>query len=279
MRHTLRRLAAQGAKAAAVPRRANVNPHAHAEHEMPGYHVPTSFGTRALLTAGSALGLLLTPSRGDLLTVLTQTSSMPVIARLLEQMRSTHEGRRLLITRPSLNSATVDLDELKSLPDGTFGREWVSWLAANHVGPDGRCDAHYMPNLETRYVIQRYRETHDFYHVLLGMPTSTLGETVVKYFELAHMHLPVAGLSAVGGSLRILNDDLRRGSPVETNQLSELAQWAWRLGRNVRVPLIALEWERRMSQPLDELREELGISEPAPVVLDTAHPRVGTPWS
>lgn len=272
MRFTARRLVAGGVRSL-VQTRTYASRHAHAEHEQPNYHIPTTFGTRMLLTAGSALGLLGAPSRGDLLTVLTQTSSMPVIARLLEQMRSTHEGRRLLVVRPSLNSATVDLDELKSLPDGTFGREWVRWLADNNVGPDGRCDAHYMPNLETRYVIQRYRETHDFYHVLLGMPTSTLGETVVKYFELAHMHLPVAALAAVGGSLRVLNDGRRHASTAEPSQLSELAPWAWRLGRGVKVPLISIEWERRMSQPLDELRTELGISEAPPVVLSTAHSR------
>lgn len=247
--------------------------HAHSEHELPNYHIPTSLGSRAFLSAGAALGLLRAPSRGDLLTVLTQTSSMPMIARLLEQMRATHEGRCLLVARPSLNSATIDLAALERLPAGTFGREWVRWLAANNVGPDGRADAHYMPNLETRYVIQRYRETHDFYHVLLGMPTSTLGETVVKYFELAHMHLPVAGLAALGGSLRVLNDDRRRASTHEASQLATLAPWAWRLGRHVRVPLISIAWERRMAQPLDALRAELGIAEPPPIMLSSAHTR------
>ena len=212
------------------------------------------------------------PSRGDLLTVLTQVSSFPNIDRLVAQMRATHEGRRLMAARPSINSRTIDLEALWALPDETFGKEWVRWLRANRVGPDGRCEARHMPTLETRYVIQRYRETHDFYHVLLGMPTSTLGETVVKYFEMAHMHLPVAALSAVGGSLRLVNDDRRalqrREHAQLTAQLQQLAPWAVRLGRNVRLPLIGIEWERRWEQPLAELRTELGLDEPPPVVLD-----------
>lgn len=247
--------------------------HAHTQHEKQGYGLHPPFWERALLGVGSAVGLLVKPSRGDLLSVLTQVSSYPTIDRLVEQMRSTHEGRRLLIARPSLNSHTVDVPKLWALPDGTFGKEWVRWLKANHVGPDGRCDARYMPTLETRYVIQRYRETHDFYHVLLGMPTSTLGETVVKYFEMTHMRQPVAALSALGGSLRILNDDRRalmhQHAAVETSQLRALAPWAVQSAKQLRLPLISIEWEKRWEQPMDALRAELGLDTPPPVVLPT----------
>ena len=262
---------------AALPQVRYVRTHernAHEEHERPGYGLPVNFLERAFLSTGSALGLLLNPSRADLLTILTQTSSYPNIESLVEQMRSTDEGRRLLVARPSLNSQTINIEELSKLPDGTFGREWVRWLHANRVGPDGRCEARYMPSLETRYVIQRYRETHDFYHTLLGMSTSSLGETVVKYFELAHMQLPVAALATVGGTVRILNDDRRMyfggfTKSFETSrQLAQLASWAWTLGRNVRKPLISIEWEKRWDQNIDSLREELGIATPPPFRLD-----------
>ena len=33
--------------------------------------------------------------------------------------------------RPVINSQTVDLDYLRSLPQGTFGREYVDWLHVN----------------------------------------------------------------------------------------------------------------------------------------------------
>lgn len=244
-------------------------------HEQPDYGVHAPFWERALLGAGSALGLLMSPRRGDLLSVLTQVSSYARIDRLTAQMRSSPEGRRLLIERPSINSHTVDTDALAQLPSGTFGRVWVEWLAANQVRPDGRYDARYMPTLETRYVIQRYRETHDFYHVLLGMPTSTLGETVVKVFEASHMQLPVAGLSAIGGSMRIVNDDRHaaRGR-AETPQLAALVPWAWDMGQRVKIPLIGVAWERRFAQPLDALRADLGLDVPPPVHLDmTQRPR------
>ena len=33
--------------------------------------------------------------------------------------------------QPRINTGTVDLSYLKSLPDGTFGREYVRWLDVN----------------------------------------------------------------------------------------------------------------------------------------------------
>ncbi|EST08750.2 Ubiquinone biosynthesis protein Coq4 [Kalmanozyma brasiliensis GHG001] len=245
-------------------------------------HIATSLLGRALLTTGSALGLLNNPSRGDLLSMLTQTSSGPSLAHLLESMRSTESGRRLLIERPSVNSETVDVEYLASLERGTFGREWVEWLKENGVGPDGRAEADYMPTSEQKYLIQRYRESHDFYHLLLRMPVTQLGETVVKYFEMAQMQMPVAGFAAVGGTLRILASNLSSlpkpsqlisralgqadasqnlPSSADLSALQTLVPWAMEVGRTS-VPLISIEWERCWEKNIEEMRHELGITQP-----------------
>ncbi|GAC94932.1 ubiquinone biosynthesis protein [Pseudozyma hubeiensis SY62] len=248
-------------------------------------HIPTSALGRALLTAGSALGLLNNPSRGDLLSMLTQVSSGPSLAHLLESMRSTESGRRLLIERPSVNSDTVDVEYLAALERGTFGREWIEWLKENGVGPDGRAEADYMTTPEHKYLIQRYRESHDFYHLLLRMPVTQLGETVVKYFEMAQMNMPVAGFAAAGGTLRILASNLAslpkpsqliskalnqsppseaaHGMPsaADLSSLQTLVPWAIEVGR-YSVPLISIEWERCWERNIDDMRRELGITSP-----------------
>lgn len=207
------------------------------------------------------------------------------MAHLLQSMRSTESGRRLLIERPSINSETVDVAYLGSLPRGSFGREWTEWLNENGVGPDGRAEADYMKTAEEKYLIQRYRESHDFYHLLLRMPVTQLGETTVKYFEMAQMSMPVAGFAAAGGTLRILGSLLSslpkpsallsavvNGSPSmlshsATTSSSDLASlqtlipWAWEVGRTS-VPLISIEWERCWERDIDEMRQELGITPP-----------------
>lgn len=221
----------------------------------------------------------------DLLSMLTQVSSGPSLAHLLESMRSTESGRRLLIERPSVNSDTVDVKYLAALERGTFGREWIEWLKENGVGPDGRAEADYMTTPEHKYLIQRYRESHDFYHLLLRMPVTQLGETVVKYFEMAQMNMPVAGFAAAGGTLRILASNLASlpkpsqliSTALNQSPLSETAQgmpsaadlsslqtlipWAIEVGRTS-VPLISIEWERCWERDIDDMRRELGITSP-----------------
>ncbi|CDR99311.1 hypothetical protein, partial [Sporisorium scitamineum] len=217
--------------------------------------------------------------------MLTQVSSGPSLPHLLESMRSTESGRRLLIERPSVNSDTVDVEYLSGLERGTFGREWTEWLKENGVGPDGRAEADYMPTSEHKYLIQRYRESHDFYHLLLRMPVTQLGETVVKYFEMAQMNMPVAGFAAAGGTLRILASNLsslpkpsqllsaalqqpaasqpqqQASSSADLSALQTLIPWAMHVGRTS-VPLISIEWERCWQRNIDDMRTEFGITPP-----------------
>ncbi|PWN47490.1 Coq4-domain-containing protein [Violaceomyces palustris] len=246
-------------------------------------YIPTTPLGKSLLTLSSSLLLLNNPARGDLLSILTQVSSPPSLPHLLQLFNSTPSGRRLLIERPSINSETVDLDYLSNLPRGKLGREWVEWLKENNVGPDGRAEADYMATAEDKYLIQRYRESHDFYHLLLRMPITTLGETVVKFFEASQMRMPVAGLSAVGGSLRILSSSLlpsikdllnsnpsipSTSSPAQDRDsqkdlilLNELIPWAVKLGVEAK-PLITIEWEKRWEEDIEALRASYGITPP-----------------
>lgn len=74
------------------------------------------------------------------------------------------------------------------------------------------------------YVLQRYREVHDFWHVLSGLPPSVLGEVAVKWLEMAQTGLPMCTLSAFVGPLRL--------SPEQRRLLLEVyIPWAARVGR------------------------------------------------
>jgi ubiquinone biosynthesis protein COQ4 len=104
--------------------------------------------------------------------------------------------------------------------------------------------------------MQRYRESHDFYHVLLGFGVSLPAELVVKWFELANFGLPVALLSSVFGPLRMEASERRR-------LMDTYASWALKAGANAQC-LIGVEWEKEFEKNLDYLRSELGVI-PAPV--------------
>ena len=49
----------------------------------------------------------------------------------------------------------------------------------------------------------RYRQIHDLMHTLLGMPPNLLGEVAVKWVEFIQTGLPMCGLAAIFGPLRL----------------------------------------------------------------------------
>lgn len=53
------------------------------------------------------------------------------------------------------------------------------------------------------YVMTRYREVHDLFHTVLGMPTNMLGEVTVKWFEAIQTGLPMCALGALFGPIRL----------------------------------------------------------------------------
>jgi ubiquinone biosynthesis protein COQ4 len=68
-----------------------------------------------------------------------------------------------------------------------------------NYSPNERPEVRYIEDEELAYIMQRYRQTHDFCHVLLDIPPTVLGEVVIKWFELAQTQLPMTFLSAMFG--------------------------------------------------------------------------------
>ncbi|KAH9821315.1 coenzyme Q biosynthesis protein Coq4-domain-containing protein [Melampsora americana] len=226
------------------------HPHPNYEH-----HVSLNSFEQSFLAIGSALASLNDPHRGDMIAVLSETTAGPFLNRLRDQMCTTESGRKILKTRPRIRSNSLDLDRFRKLKKGSFGQTYVEWLEKCKVSPDTREPVRYIDSPELAYVMQRYRECHDFYHVISGgFPVSVSGEIVVKWFELANMGLPVAALSALFGPLRLSSG--RRGRLLRT-----YVPWALKCGSSAQ-SLISVDWESHWETDLKELREMLGIWDP-----------------
>ncbi|GAA5942210.1 hypothetical protein JCM1841_006097 [Sporobolomyces salmonicolor] len=231
-------------------------PHPETPAARPTYpgHVPINLFQRALLAVGSGVMGLVDTSRHDMVAVLSETTSGPFLQRLRTRMRSTPSGRRLLRERPRITEESIDVESLGKLEEGTFGRAYYEWLRRNKVTPDTRDPVRYVDDPELAYLLQRYRESHDFYHVLLGFGVSLPAELVVKWFELANFGLPVAFLSSVLGPLRMESDERRR-------LWRTYGAWALQAGGKAEC-LIGVEWEREWETPIRELRERFGVEKP-----------------
>ena len=140
-----------------------------------------SASQRVFLGVGSAFLSILDPHRGDLIATLAETTATDTQLRhLLKKMKQSEEGKHLLQNRVDVNEDSVRFNELASLPDTSFGKHYHEFMSGYHYSPDERTPVRFIEDPELAYVMQRYRQTHDFVHVLVGVPTCVLGELAVK---------------------------------------------------------------------------------------------------
>ncbi|KAK4181214.1 coenzyme Q biosynthesis protein Coq4-domain-containing protein [Triangularia setosa] len=218
-------------------------------------HVPLTTLEKAALAIGSGLISLKNPRRGDLIATFAETTCTPYfIYRLRDAMLSSPTGRRILRDRPRITSTSLNLPHLRSLPPNTVGHTYISWLDREGVSPDTRAPVRYIDDEECAYVMQRYRECHDFYHALTGLPVVREGEVALKAFEFANTLLPMTGLSVfslVGMKLK----ERERFWGV-------YGPWAVRNGLRAK-EVINVYWEEVLEKDVGELRRELGVEVPA----------------
>lgn len=147
----------------------------------------------------------------------------------------------------------MDVPRLRKLPPNTVGYAYADWLDGEGVSPDTRAAVRYIDNEECAYVMQRYRECHDFYHALVGLPVFREGEVALKAFEFANTGLPMTGL-AVFSALTLKKAEWRRFLDV-------YGPWAARNGARSD-DVINVYWEEELETDVNDLRTRLGIEKP-----------------
>ncbi|KAL3871969.1 hypothetical protein ACJMK2_039941 [Sinanodonta woodiana] len=228
-------------------------------------HIPTTLFQKGLLTVGSAFMSLYDPSRDDMISALGETTGYPALRWIRQKMLQDPIGRQILEERPVINSSTVSIDHLGSLPEGTFGKEYWKFLSKNGFSPDARLPVHFVDDEELMYVMLRYRQVHDLFHTILGMKPNMLGEVAVKWFEAIQTRLPMCIMGAAFGPHRL--------GPVHRQRyVSTYLPWAIRCASNTKF-LMAVYFEKHWEDDLIELRKELNI-EPAPVFEKTGSSRI-----
>lgn len=168
-------------------------------------------------------------------------------------MLSSPTGRRILRDRPRITSRTMSVIKLRSLAENTVGRAYVDWLDREGVSPDTRDGVKYIDDEECAYVMQRYRESHDFYHALTGLPVFVEGEVALKAFEFANTLLPMTGLSVFA---------VTRMKPAERSRFWR-TYLPWALSNGLKSKeVINVYWEEELERDIDDLRAELGLERP-----------------
>ncbi|XP_063910941.1 ubiquinone biosynthesis protein COQ4 homolog, mitochondrial isoform X2 [Zophobas morio] len=226
------------------------------ENDFHKNHIQINNFQRGLLTVGSAFMSIVDPYRADMIACLGETAGTSAIMYMMRKMESSEEGAEILRQKPRINSQTVDLDKLKKYPEGTLGRTYTRFLEDNNVTPDSRLPVQFIDDVNAAYVLQRYREAHDLFHAILGMPTNMLGEVTVKWIEAIQTKLPMCIGAAIFGPVRL---KLKHRNLYKNYYLP----WALETAHNSKF-LLNTFFEKRWEQPLNELHKELNIK---PLVL------------
>jgi len=214
-------------------------------------HIPTNIFSKLLLTVGSSLVAMSDPSRDDMIATLGETTGFLALQRMRDTMLKDPVGSRILEEKPFITEKTINFEHLKSLPQNTFGASYAQFMSKRGFTPDDRSSVHYVDDLELAFVMQRYRQVHDFWHVLAGMPTTVLGEIAVKWLEMVQTQLPMTALSSFVAPLRL--------SQSQREKLrQEMVPWAIRCGNNC-VNLMNVYYEKHFEVDLDEFRKQLNF--------------------
>jgi len=207
----------------------------------------------AFTYARSFLRVLADSNQSNDLLVCEEISSVDRYETFVPMMQQTAEGRAILQERPTISRSSTDYGALRSLPEGSLGRSYADHMERLQLEPDllagtvtrGRSD-------EANFLLERGRQTHDIWHVAVGLGAAPYEEVLLQAFQWAQLHTLHSALIVSLGSIKHLIAERRW--PMLRHALLAGS----RAGRRSE-PLLRVFWERHWHEPLHELRARLGI--------------------
>ena len=188
----------------------------------------------------------------------------------IAKMRAHPEGRRVLEERIPLPAGIMRPEIYASLPEDTLGHEYWKHCVENGLDPmlistqSQAVAKRYPATPDHAFVYDRYRDSHDLWHVLTGYGTDMAGE-----YGIIALQTRQAGYRAMAitGFVSMLLTALAERRPDMIGTWFE----GRRRGRDG-VYLLVEDWESLVERPLHEVREQLRFAQ-APDYRPFDYPR------
>ena len=189
----------------------------------------------------------------DDLATIQDCADGPAFRSAAKKMSLDPEGQAILRQRPRLSMKDVDWKRLQQLPTDTLGYNFWHHFHANGLMEEivlGSSPVQW--DEQTEYAKDRYRQTHDCRHVLVGLGVSGSDEVVLQTFQFAQLPQKLsAAIVLLGGLKHALIDR-------EFFRLVRNVPRAWRAGKRA-VFLSNLPYEALWELPLNSVRVRYGI--------------------
>ena len=194
----------------------------------------SGFLADSLLVGRAVLRVLADSDQTSEIHRVEEITGRPRYRRLLDEMRASPDGQRLLDEQPELSSEQVDYDALRALPASTLGGAYVRHLDDNKITADYQAaKTRHVDDPDMAYLMRRFRQTHDVWHALLGIGITGHEEVIIHWFSYGQLRLPVSALIMVFGTMKHLVLERRWGA------LRHSMLEAYRAGRDAS-PLLAV---------------------------------------
>jgi ubiquinone biosynthesis protein COQ4 len=172
---------------------------------------------------------------------------------LVPTMMASDEGRRIVADRPRIDARRVDFAALRALPEGTLGRAYADHLARCGLDPDLPTVPVTMGSSDlTNYLLERMRQTHDVWHAVLGLGVQPHEEVLLHAVQWSQIRTPYSALIVFFGALKHMIGERRwailRGALPDALEAGNRAE-----------PLLAVYWEQRWREPLEEVRARFRV--------------------
>ena len=120
------------------------------------------------------------------------------------------------------------------------------------ISPDSRVPVKFVEGETEQFVMKRFRQCHDLLHLLLDAPTNFEGESYVKAYEFHQTGFPVPLIGFTAAPAYRLKSKAFHRHVSRSLKLKSLPS----------NPLyLSIYFEERWSQPITELRDELGLTD------------------
>lgn len=184
--------------------------------------------------------------------------------RKFKKLVATDFGRRSVTEPIKLEEILGDREQLRTLPEGSFGRAYLAFMEEQNLTPNGLTEASDEAGVdfECETQFEEYRRmflnlevSHDLWHVLTGYNRDALGELCLLGFTRAQTRNPGFRLIIWVGA--IAQKIEQPGQPIwraidQGVEMGEAAEWL--MGQDI-LELLKL--------PLDEVRRKLNIIQPS----------------
>lgn len=219
------------------------------------------------------------PKNADSVSKFGDLINMNSLDIIKYKMINSQTGKRILQEKPRIRNKyicdklklnnnikeinnTINLDKeyrslffnyLSSIKNkNSFGFHYYNFMSKYNFVPDDRPVTAYYTDIELAYIHERYKEIHDFIHVLLGYDITVPHELAVKVFESLQFKLPSGSLSSIFGSLKLL--DFNQFSLFIKTYIPHIKYNADHCEF-----LMNIYYEEELETDIDELRNRLNI--------------------